>query len=258
MKLTKLSWSGARLEVAGLSVFIDPVEDFSTMRPYMGTPLYPVYPLSEGAQADVVLLTHLHPDHYDKVLIRKLLKQGGILLAPLQATEKLSRDSFAPTGLAPGQRRDIGGVRFTALNAMDGIGDEQVSWLIEALGLKVFHGGDTIWHSWFWKIGKQYGPIDVALLPINGVRVDYPFVGYPPIAASLQPEQAAVAARIMGVKNLVPMHYGQFHHPPVYCEYPGAKEAFEAACRRHHQPFTHLADGVSIYLEPNQINSAAH
>ncbi len=218
MKLTKLSWSGVHIEAGGKSILIDPVEEFSSMEPYMGKPLRPVWRFSDHIKADIVLLTHLHRDHYDPETLVKVLKPGAMILVSKGSVEKVKQQFTEVRGLNTNETMAFDTVSVTALFSLDGIGDEQVAWLVESEGKKLFHAGDTIWHSQFWAIGRRYELIDIALLPINGVTVTYPFVGYTPLPASLSAEQAAVAGRILSAGQVVPMHYELFHSPGVYEE----------------------------------------
>jgi L-ascorbate metabolism protein UlaG (beta-lactamase superfamily) len=82
-----------------------------------------------------------------------------------------------------------------------------VSWVISAGGRRIFHGGDTLWHGHWWRIGRQFGPFDVAFLPVNGAQFGWrkPVSGQPGV---LTPEQAVAAATILGARCLVPIHYG--------------------------------------------------
>ena len=91
--------------------------------------------------------------------------------------------------------------------ASDGYGDPQVSWVISGGGRRIFHGGDTLWHGAWWRIGRQFGPFDAAFLPVNGAQFGWrkPVSGQPGV---LTPEQAVAAATILGARRLVPIHYG--------------------------------------------------
>ena len=76
------------------------------------------------------------------------------------------------------------------------------------------------------------GPFDLALLPVNGVLVEFP--GYAPsgIPATLTPAEAAVATRLLNAQQLVPIHYGTFNNPPVYIEQSNISEQLAAAAER--------------------------
>jgi L-ascorbate metabolism protein UlaG (beta-lactamase superfamily) len=76
-------------------------------------------------------------------------------------------------------------------------GGEAAGYVIEfENGYKAYHAGDTAVFSDMALIGKLLRP-DIALLPIG----DHYTMG---------PRSAAEAVRLLGVKNVVPMHYGTF------------------------------------------------
>jgi L-ascorbate metabolism protein UlaG (beta-lactamase superfamily) len=66
-------------------------------------------------------------------------------------------------------------------------------------GLTIYHAGDTAVFGDMKLIGELYAP-DLALLPIG----DHYTMG---------PREAAVAIRLLGVHDVVPMHFGTF--PPL-------------------------------------------
>jgi L-ascorbate metabolism protein UlaG (beta-lactamase superfamily) len=118
----------------------------------------------------------------------------------------------------------------TAVPAVDGFGDPQVSWVLEADGVRIFHGGDTLFHGHWWKIAMRHGPIDVAFLPCNAAVCDWPHRRPPsPLGAVMDPAQAATAAQLLQARVAVPIHYGAIDHPPVYVPVDDAAGAFERA-----------------------------
>jgi L-ascorbate metabolism protein UlaG (beta-lactamase superfamily) len=105
----------------------------------------------------------------------------------------------------------------TAVFAVDGLGDPQVSWIVAADGSRILHGGDTVWHGAWWRIAKRHGPIDVAFLPANGARIDFPWLQpAADAAAALTPEQAVEAARALGAGELVAIHHTALEHEDFY------------------------------------------
>ncbi|WP_439879663.1 MBL fold metallo-hydrolase [Pontibacter sp. MBLB2868] len=249
MKITRLSWAGIIIQQDSTMLMIDPVEDFTSMEPYMGRPLAPVIPFAGCIQADAILLTHVHPDHLDEDAIRNTLRPGGKVICHKAAADKLRELGFPVHALELNQPHTCGVFTVTPVFALDGIGHEQVSWLVRnELGQQLFHGGDTIWHSRFWEINNSYGKIDVAFLPINGVVVNYPFVGFAPLPASLTPEQAVVAAKIMHTDLLVPMHYGTFHCPPIYTEFEAVEEVFVSAALKYDMKYKLIPEGGMLRL----------
>jgi len=63
-------------------------------------------------------------------------------------------------------------------------------------GTRIYHAGDTGVFSDMALIGELYAP-DVALLPIGDLY-------------TMSPREAAVAARLLKPKYIVPAHYGTF------------------------------------------------
>lgn len=75
-------------------------------------------PFSEGnldgrPKADVVLITHDHPDHLDPAALAKVKKEGTIVVAPAAAEPKIHVDVVMKNGDA----RDVGGVHVEAVPA---------------------------------------------------------------------------------------------------------------------------------------------
>ncbi len=116
------------------------------------------------------------------------------------------------------ERHEIGPFTVTAVPAVDGLGDPQVGWAVEADGARLFHGGDTLFHGSWWLIAGRLGPFDVAALPVNAAVVDAPHLQPPSaLAAAMGAREAVQAAAILQAGTLVPMHYGA-SIPGVYVE----------------------------------------
>ena len=119
----------------------------------------------------------------------------------------------------------------TAVPAVDGFGDPQVSWAVEAGGHRVLHAGDTLFHGWWWLARMRRGPFDAVFLPVNGAVVDLPHRQPPsPLGADMDPEQAAVAASILEPGLAVPIHYDTLNRPPTYTQVDDPAGRFLAAC----------------------------
>ncbi|MGW3467636.1 MBL fold metallo-hydrolase [Saccharopolyspora sp. NPDC000995] len=80
--------------------------------------------------------------------------------------------------------------------------------MVQADGQRVFHGGDTMFHGYWWLIARRFSPFDAVFLPANGAVVDAPHLQPPsPLPAAMDPRQAAAAAEILDARYAVPMHY---------------------------------------------------
>lgn len=204
LRIQRLAWAGIRLQLPGASLFVDPLINPEEWGQALADPLIPV----EVAEGEAyVLVTHAHGDHFDARAAAQALRNGGVLAHPA-GTQPLPippKARVRPSALWEPQL--LGDFTATAVPASDGYGDPQASWVISAGGRRIFHGGDTLWHGHWWRIGRQYGPFDAAFLPVNGARFGWrkPVSGQPGV---LTPEQAVAAATILGAKRLVPIHYG--------------------------------------------------
>jgi L-ascorbate metabolism protein UlaG (beta-lactamase superfamily) len=241
VRIRRLGWAGVEIAAAGRSVVIDLLEDLGSMKAWVGEPRTPLPAPSNPV--DLALVTHLHGDHADGGALSRRLADDAVVLRPHPAagdgleTIALAEAEAALAALpadvrrlAPWQSFTAGPFTCTAVPAVDGFGDPQVSWVVEVAGRRVLHAGDTLFHGAWWLIAMRLGPIDVAFLPVNGARCDFPHRQPPsPLAATMDPLQAAAAGRLLGARLTVPIHYGTIHAPPVYAEVDAPAESFLAA-----------------------------
>src|SRR5919197_2118479 len=234
MRLTWLGWAGAELQADGATVVVDPLEDAGAVFAPLGeraarTPRPQVVPPGAG-RAVAGLVTHLHRDHADAAALAAALAPGTPVLEPpagggdaveelalAQAEHELAAADLERRRIAPWESVTAGPFTLTALPACDGLGDPQVAWLVEADGVRVLHLGDTIFHGYWWRMSRRHGPFDVVLAPINGPAVDFPHLQPPsPLAAAMEPEQAALAGELLRARTVVPIHYDGFAIEPWY------------------------------------------
>ncbi len=74
-------------------------------------------------------------------------------------------ESPVPSRTPTGQTTTTGPFTTAAVPAVDGIGDPQVSWAVEAGGKRVIHLGDSVFHGYWWRAAHRYGPFDAVLPP---------------------------------------------------------------------------------------------
>lgn len=220
MEIQKLNWAGIKLISNGTTILIDAAEDFSYYKPVLGDAVEQVIKFSDQVQADYILFTHLHLDHFDKGVIQSCLKKDGklIVYSELEPFVKKYVENVEMVVLELDETFTENAITFKPVFAMDGVGEIQTSWIVEDETTKIFHGGDTIWHNQFWKLGKENKDIDYAFLPVNGVVVNFEIIGleYSPVPASLNLKEAFAAAHLLHAKKLVPIHYGLFAHEKCY------------------------------------------
>ena len=156
---------------------------------------------------DLVLITHAHFDHIgDAVELGKKLSPETYAIFET-AMWLGSKEVPNVTGFNKGGTAEAQGVRFTMTHAVHscGISDgDQILYGGEAAGyvvhfpggLNIYYAGDTTVFSDMKIIGEMYKP-DIAFLPIG----DFYTMG---------PREAAYASKLLGVKTVIPMHFGTF------------------------------------------------
>ncbi len=230
MKIRRLGWAGIEVEQNGQSVVVDHVIGWKSIEPYIGPPRTPLLPTGNPGVAAAAFVTHLHTDHTDAealsaalsedaplyrppVMEGEPLETGGVAVAEMELAEA----GIDQVTMHEWESVEAGPFLATAVPAVDGFGDPQVSWVLEADGKRIIHAGDTIFHGSWWLFKMRFGPFDAAFLPVNGALTSFPHrQPASKLEASLTPEQAVAAARILGARRLVPIHYDGIHQPPLY------------------------------------------
>ena len=180
----------------GKTVLLDPW--------YTGNPSFP-----EGARptkADIILVSHGHSDHItDAAAVAK--STGATIVAIWEITSWLGAKGIQHLEpMNKGGSIDVKGLRVTMTDAVhsSSIDESGIVYLGEPAGFVVklengqslYFAGDTALFGDMKLIGEIYRP-DIAFLPI-GDRF------------TMGPDTAAIAARWLNVKLVVPMHYGTF------------------------------------------------
>jgi L-ascorbate metabolism protein UlaG (beta-lactamase superfamily) len=177
-----LGHAGFRLNLAGKTIYIDP------------------YRAPRGPQADLILITHDHFDHFSPEDLEHLSGKGTRVIGPATVTEQLKG---AVVKIAPGESVEVLGIDVTAVAAYNTnkLGSDGkpfhpresgwVGYVVTGGGHKIYHSGDTdvipeMDHA---------GGSDVALLPVSGTYV-------------MTAVEAAEAARRIDPGLAIPMHWG--------------------------------------------------
>jgi len=248
MKVRWLGWAGVEIEAEGVTVVIDPLQDPGATFAALGDGARGVQlpavtaPEARGTAAGA-MVSHLHRDHADAGALAAALAPGATVheptwpggdsaenLALAQANAELGNSGLARRQVEHWERVEAGPFAITALPAVDGLGDPQVSWLVEADERRVLHLGDTIFHGYWWRMARRHGPFDLVFAPVNGPVIDFPHLQPPSVlAAAMEPEQAALAGDLLGARAVVPMHYDGYAVDPWYRPIDDAAARFQAA-----------------------------
>jgi L-ascorbate metabolism protein UlaG (beta-lactamase superfamily) len=198
----KLTWLGhATFRIttpSGKAIVIDPWVQTNPMCPEA---------FKKFERLDTMLITHGHFDHIaDAVTLGKQFKPQ--IVGIFETCVWLESKGVSNTnGMNKGGTQRVGEIEVTMVNAIhscgiqDGdkivYGGEACGYIIRLPGgLTIYHAGDTAVFGDMRLIGELYAP-DLALLPIG----DHFTMG---------PREAAMAIRLLGVRQVIPMHFGTF------------------------------------------------
>lgn len=217
-----LGQSGYLLQWNGQRALIDPYLSDSLTRKYAHTHKphtrmsERVVDPSQLTGIQVVSSSHNHTDHLDaETLIPVIRNNPGIQFIIPEANrdfvaERVQCSRDFPVGLNDGQSVTIGAFTFTGIPAKHNELERDAKGNLKYMGYVISVGNCTIYHSgdtlWFDGIEAWLRPfqLDLALLPINGNDPARE------VAGNLNAKEAAVLAKSVGAKEVIPCHYDMF------------------------------------------------
>ena len=178
--------------------------------PWFGNPRSPVS-ADRVTTCDVMIVTHGHYDHFgDALQVASRTRPAWPAIHELSlwlARNYAGKDDVV--GMNKGGTVDVRGIKVTLTHADHSAGDiygmaeapiylgEPVGAVVEVEnGFRFYFAGDTALFGDMRLIGELYRP-EVAFLPIGG-------------HFTMGPREAAIAAEWLGVRHVLPMHYGTF------------------------------------------------
>jgi N-acyl-phosphatidylethanolamine-hydrolysing phospholipase D len=169
----------------------------------------PGIPLSAVPADAFAVLSHNHYDHLDAWTVRRLPRSIPWFV-PLGLGRWLrSRGPETVTELDWWQSATYGRWTLTCLPAQhwsNRLGMPRhstlwCSWLLDNGACRYYFAGDSGYFHGFAEIGRRFGPIDVAFLPIGGESI----LGF---HRTMGPRDAARAAALLKPRRVVPITYG--------------------------------------------------
>lgn len=159
------------------------------------------YDCNANEKADIILVTHAHYDHCSVADIRRLSTINTVVVGTPSCQSKVSLEKAGIKDfkiIKPGAKLNILGINIEAFpsynldKSFHPKKDENVGYVIEMSGKRIYHAGDTDKIPEMAKLKN----VDVALLPVGGTY-------------TMNAREAAEAANLIKPRIAVPMHYGK-------------------------------------------------
>ena len=214
--ITWLGHASFLIRLAGRTILTDPyLSDFAGPFPGLGPRRFvPAgIPVDRLPPVDALLVSHNHYDHLDRRTLRALAgKEETTAFVPLGLGSLLRQDGFAKVqemdwddaitldGLTI---RALPALHFSSRTPFDRNQTLWCSFAIVAGSRRLFFSGDTGYGPVFERVGREYGPFDVAMVPIGAYE---PETIMRPVHCN--PEEAVRLGKQIGARALAAMHWG--------------------------------------------------
>lgn len=146
-----------------------------------GRQVAPPIPMKEVAGIDLFLGTHNHLDHIDHPAWRTWARTcpGAKFVFPEYHRQEVLADGVEADrclGMNDGDSLRVGEITIRAIAASHEFLDPDpvsglypcLQYVIEGNGVRLYHAGDTVRYEGMLPKLQRFGPLDAALLPING------------------------------------------------------------------------------------------
>lgn len=155
-----------------------------------------------------IVITHGHRDHLDVKALAALPDRAVPVVVPPGLAGKPAEIGY--TGVVELAWWDTTHVGDIAIQAVPtdhgGTGN---GYILERGGVTVYAAGATRYFAGLQDIATRVPTIDIALLPIGGLR----FFG---MLTEMRPEDAARAVELLAPRRVIPVHYGLVGPLPIY------------------------------------------
>jgi L-ascorbate metabolism protein UlaG (beta-lactamase superfamily) len=213
------------IRYAGFTILTDPNFLHAGDHVHLGYGLHserltnPAIDIEDLPPLDLVLLSHLHGDHFDRVAEEKLDKTVPIVTTPHAARYLEGKGFRPPTALKTWDsllvRKGDARLRITATPGTHAPGPLRkvlppvMGSMLEFAGaegsvqLRMYITGDTLLYDRLKEIPERYPEIDLALLHLGGTRV----LG---LLVTMDAKQGVEAMKLIDPRMAVPIHYNDY------------------------------------------------
>jgi len=189
--------------------------------------------------AAAVLITHGHPDHFDPQVLEAIARTTPRVVAPPELHARLAALGFTRIDdLRWGEEVVVDGITVHAVPASHAVREN--GYVLDGGGVSLYDAGDTRYSDQLPTIAAAFPHLDVALLPIGGLRL----LGLP---REMSPEDAARAAELLAPRKVIPIGYGAGGGTPIWWRAGSPLDRFIAACAERGIPRSRI-----VVLEPGE------
>jgi L-ascorbate metabolism protein UlaG (beta-lactamase superfamily) len=231
IRLTWLGHASWLVQVAGLSLLIDPVlgERISGI---IRRNVPPGLRVDQLPKIDACLVTHNHYDHLDLPTLKQVgapvwVGQGTASILEAAGLEAHELGWWEAATLGDAQIHFVPSQHWSRRGLFD---TNEMLWggfVVESGGATVYHTGDTAYFAGFSEIGRKFPGLAAAMLPIGAY--DPPWFME---SQHMNPEQAVQAFLDLGAKDFLAMHWGTFKLTDEPLDEPPHRLAAEWARRQ--------------------------
>lgn len=156
----------------------------------------------ESHDADIILITHSHYDHYSPEDIAKVKKADTVIVCPA-SMKKTEETGLEAVRIAPGESTEVLGIRIEAVaayNKLKPFHPKSAGWAGYIISSpengRIYIAGDT-------DINNENSAVkcDIAMLPVGGTF-------------TMDAKKAAKLAGIIKPEYAIPVHYGSIAGSP--------------------------------------------
>jgi L-ascorbate metabolism protein UlaG (beta-lactamase superfamily) len=224
LTLTRICHSCALIDIAGATVLTDPwFSERPTYHPGEAVAFAPeqLPPLAG------VFVSHGHYDHCDLAPLAAYPDKSVPFAVKRGLGDKVRAAGFANvTELDPWESTRLGPVTVTAAPAKHLV--PEITAVLQHSERTVFFGADTLYIAELAEVASRFPKIDLALVPINGLRIR-PLLNRKVV---MDAREAGYLTRTLSPAVAVPIHYAFTGGPlgdRVLVKHDGRPEAFLAA-----------------------------
>ena len=198
--VTRLGHATVLLDFDGVRVLTDPW--FSEKPGYSPGETRAIGRAADLPDLDGIVVSHGHYDHFDLAALAGYPDKTIPMVVKRGLGSRAAKAGWQQVvEVDPWETAAIGSVRVTAAPARHLV--PEVTFVLEGDGRTVFFGGDTMRIAELDEVGRRFGEIDLALLPINGLTLR-PLLNRHIV---MDAAQAADLTAVLHPRLAVPIHY---------------------------------------------------